>query len=130
MLVIVLLVLSRALIQSVLNVVIPMNIICERILKTQSSVTFYNSNICNQNKEWQLSINLKVVTICCLCFYLPEYNVKHLENFVTRLLMPQLCNSVYFNVTLRLIFRNRVTYIGSIICISVLDRFYDRKSNR
>ena len=32
--------------------------------KISLNVTFYNSNIYNQNEEWKLPINLKVVTIC------------------------------------------------------------------
>ena len=49
--------------------------------KISLNVTFYNSNIYNQNKEWELPINLKVVTMCSSHLELPENNWKYFEKF-------------------------------------------------
>ena len=49
--------------------------------KISPNVTFYYSNIYNQNKEWELPINLKVVTICSSHLELPENNWKYIEKF-------------------------------------------------
>ena len=47
--------------------------------KISLNVTFYNSNIYHQNEEWELSINLKVVTMCSSYLKLPENNWKYFE---------------------------------------------------
>ena len=49
--------------------------------KISPNVTFYNSNIYNQNEEWELPINLKVVTMCSSHLELPENNCKYFEKF-------------------------------------------------
>ena len=80
--------------------------------KISPNVTFYNSNIYNQNEERELPINLKVVTMCSSYLELPENNWKYFENFCNPFAVVTI-NCVtfkYFNVTLRLIFQNRVTY--------------------
>ena len=43
------------------------------------NVTFYYSNIYNQNKEWELPITLKVATMCSSHLELPENNWKYFE---------------------------------------------------
>ena len=73
--------------------------------KISLNVTFYYSNIYHQNEEWELPINLKVVTMCSSHLELPENNWKYFEKF---------CNSMYFNVKLRLIFQNRITFIDGL----------------
>ena len=50
--------------------------------KISLNVTFYNSNISNQNKEHELPINLKVVTMCSSHLELPGNNWKYLKSFV------------------------------------------------
>ena len=52
--------------------------ICDRILEISLNVTFYNSNIYNQAKEWELPINLKVVTMCSSHLELTENNWKYM----------------------------------------------------
>ena len=49
--------------------------------KISPYVTFYNSNIYNQNEEWELPINLKVVTMCISHVELPENNWKYFKKF-------------------------------------------------
>ena len=49
--------------------------------KISLNVTFYNSNIYNQNEEQELPINLKVVAMCSSHLELPENNWKYCENF-------------------------------------------------
>ena len=49
--------------------------------KISLNVTFCNSNICSQNEEQELPINLKVVTMCSSYFELPENNWKYFEKF-------------------------------------------------
>ena len=70
-------------------------IICDQFLEISLNVTFCNSNIYNQNEEWQLPINLKVVTICSSHLELPENNWKYFERCCGH---NKLCNSMYFNV--------------------------------
>jgi len=45
--------------------------------KISFNVTFYSSNIYNQNEEWELPINLKVVTMCGSYLKLPENKWKY-----------------------------------------------------
>jgi len=52
-----------------------------RFWKISLNVTFYNSNIYNQNEERDLPINLKVVTMCSSHLELPENNWKYSEKF-------------------------------------------------
>ena len=52
-----------------------------RFWKISLNVTFYNSNIYNQNEEQELPINLKVVTMCSSYFELPENNWKYFKKF-------------------------------------------------
>jgi len=49
--------------------------------KISPNVTFYSSNIYNQNEERKLPINLKVVTMCSSNLELPENNWKYFETF-------------------------------------------------
>jgi len=49
--------------------------------KISLNVTFYNSNIYIQNQEWELPINLKVVTMCSSHLELPETNWKYFKKF-------------------------------------------------
>ena len=49
--------------------------------KISLNVTFYNSNIYNQNEELELPINLKVVTMCSSHLELPKNNWKYFEKF-------------------------------------------------
>ena len=57
--------------------------------KISLNVTFYNSNIYSQNKEWELLINLKVVKMCSSHLELPENNWKYFKSSVTLLLWSQ-----------------------------------------
>ena len=57
--------------------------------KISPNVTFYNSYIYNQNEEWELPINLTVVTICGSHLELPENNWKYLKFSVILLLLLQ-----------------------------------------
>ena len=75
--------------------------------KISPNVTFYNSNIYIQNEKWELPINLIVVTICISQLELPENNFK--SSIILCCCHNKLCNSMYFNVTLRPIFQNCVT---------------------
>jgi len=50
-------------------------------LKISPNVTFYNSNICNQNVEQEFPINLKVIIMCSSHLELPEKNWKYFEKF-------------------------------------------------
>ena len=52
-----------------------------RFWKISLIVTLYNSNIYNQNEEWELPINLKVVTMCSTHLELPENNWKYFGKF-------------------------------------------------
>ena len=83
-----------------------------RFWKISPNVTFYNSIIYNQTEERQLPINFKVVTMCISHFELPENNWKYFKKFCNPFFCShnKSCNFMYFNVTLRLIFQNRVTY--------------------
>ena len=49
--------------------------------KISPNVTFYNSNIHNQNEERELPINLKVVTMCSSHLKLAENNWKYFEKY-------------------------------------------------
>ena len=49
--------------------------------KISPNVTFYNSNIYNQNEERELPINLKVITMCSSHLELPENNWKYFKKF-------------------------------------------------
>ena len=57
--------------------------------KISLNVTFYYSNIYNQNEEQELPINLKVVTMCSSYLKLPENNWKYLTSSVILLLWSQ-----------------------------------------
>jgi len=59
--------------------------------KISLNVTFYNSNIYSQNEEWELPINLKVVTICISQLESPENNWKHCEKFSNFFLWSHYC---------------------------------------
>ena len=89
-----------------------------RFWKISPNVTFQASNIYSQNEEWELPITFTVIKICNSHLKLPEINVKYFEISVTpfadvTILINRLCNSMYFNVTLRLIFQNQVTYVSA-----------------
>ena len=47
--------------------------------KISLNVTFCNSNIYNQNEEWEFPINLKVVIMCSSQLELPENNWKYFD---------------------------------------------------
>ena len=79
-----------------------------RFWKISPNVTFYIKNIYNQNEEHP--INLKVVTICSYHLELLENNWKYFEKFCNPFAEVTI-NCVILNVTLRLIFQNRVTYV-------------------
>ena len=72
--------------------------------KISLNVTFYNSYIYNQNEERELPIYSTAVTICGSHLELPENNWKYLKiSVIFCCCHNKLCNSMCFNVTLRLI---------------------------
>ena len=58
-----------------------------RFWKISPNVTFYNSNIYNQNEKWEPPINLTVVTICSSHLELPENNWKYFNKSSVILLL-------------------------------------------
>ena len=52
-----------------------------RFWKISLNVTFYSSNIYNQNEVWELPSNLKVVKMCNSHLELPKNNWKYFETF-------------------------------------------------